>query len=59
MSAHKQWDQATKRQREAMLKAAGIPKDHLDILRELDWDQLRPLTQEMLRKSWEGPKTEG
>ena len=58
MSARQTWTEVTLRQREAMLRFAGVPEDWVEILSHSAWEELRPLTQEMLRNKWDGPVTE-
>jgi hypothetical protein len=59
VTVHETWAEATRRQREALLQFAGVPADWLEILAHSAWEELRPLTQAMLRKGWDGPVTEG
>lgn len=59
VTAHQTWDKATRRQREALLQFAGVPAEWLTVLAHSAWEELRPLTQAMLRKGWDGPVTEG
>lgn len=58
VTAHQTWDKATRRQREALLQFAGVPAEWLVMLSSLVWEELRPLTQAMILKGWDGPVTE-